>query len=66
MSLKAVASVANVLLITDGLFLTLGKIMLPFFETLALDEAEDPSIALEVGVEVMVGKVVVTLATCGT
>lgn len=66
MSLKAVASVANVLLITDGLFFTLGNIMLPFFEILIEAEDDEPSIVLEVCVEVMVGSVVVILTACGT
>lgn len=67
MSLKAVASVANVLLMTDGLFFTLGKMMLPFLEFLMKDEEDDePSIALGFCVEVMVGSVVVRLTACGT
>lgn len=67
-SLNAAASVANVLLMTEGLFLTLGKMILPFFETLIEEAEEDdePSIAFDVCVDVIVGRVVVILTACGT
>lgn len=35
-SLYGIASAVKVLLITDGLFFTLGKIILPFFDVFAL------------------------------
>lgn len=62
-SLNATASDAKVLFMTDGLFLTLGKIILPFLLNFPFEEdvEEDPSILFNDEVGVTLDVVVVIL-----